>query len=672
MADTTDVLTRDRFAQLVRAGLPFNAVSGQEMVGKNLERLQRSMQSFGWSDPRFVTMAEARGNGWNVGHDAVSVEVLIRDKQSGGVENVKLYNASSVVGMPPLAAMLAMSESEISRMTEQGAAAIEEEEEVAIAPARTIAREVDVEKARSQNSEIVQPAAAVKLQPGFSRLIAFDPAPFEHDSRNSMSYFAVLENEDGKRRTEWGLDIERSLAEAGVSVGDAISLTRGGKKKVTIKERQEDGSFVEKPVDRFIWNTERQPVVQEQALPQDHSLTNGSTAAIEAPGAENGYAILAPYWVDGLHNSEGVTLAEQLNKEIKEKKITKDKEAIERLMSIHSRASELGLQVVTYERYRDDPHMKANLAQPRSLLDGVFVRDKEGAYRPAAGGRPVLVDKGDAVVLKSKDRDGYRAAMELAIAKGWTAIELNGKPSMLAEAWLEAKLKGLEVVNYVPNEKDKAKYAERIAQESAKKMQAESRAAEQTPEMVEVRPFVDADGKQKEARITYTVEAQGVKPQVYGNAKEAAQAFSSTPAASMPSVLRTVTRVEGGVVRPDTIAGTNIEPGKSPIKFVDEKLDQEFAEAVAQINEEERALSSLAAVAAGTHIGPIVAVEGNMIGQKTGRDANQITWHDIGKLNGRMPKLGEMAEIKYANGIGNVKEEPEQDRELAEGWGVER
>ena len=181
---------------------------------------------------------------------------------------------------------------------------------------------------------------------------------------------------------------------------------------------------------------------------------------------DNGlFAVTAPYWLNGLHNKDGIELANEINKVIFGSKLAEGKDDIEELLSTYDQAKKLALSVVPQHRHLDDPHRKMNLAEPRHLLDGIFVRDKEGAYRPKDGGRAVLLDKGDSLVIKNKDSKSYEAAVALAKAKGWTAISLKGKPAMMESAWIAAKLAGIEVINYEPTKEAKAKFAERLAQQ---------------------------------------------------------------------------------------------------------------------------------------------------------------------------------------------------------------
>lgn len=666
MAENTNDFTTERFSQLVRAGLPFNPISGQEIQGGNLVRLQRGMQVLGYTDPRFLTEEQALANGWSVKPNSMKLQIVLRDQANGDSATVAVLNAQSIEGIPSIDAMLAMSGRELSQMAEP-APDIGEPEDMVMMPARGLQRSPEsqsvIESARlssldERNYQVIET--------NFNKLVEVpqDGLSIEEAAAIVPADIAALRGIVDIHERHFAADMIGSNMDKYRSYRDLIELhapdlvseidaaTAENQRRIDAKDERKRIAVVGPEV-------APQPSVPLQPIAP--LVGSGAAASIGGQQGPGEYAVLAPYWRDGLHNVEGLKLAEELNKVIKAGNMAHDMNAIERLLSAHTNAMPLGLEIVTQEKFRDDFHMKVNAAQPRTLLDGALIRDKHGSYRPAAGGQPVLEDKGDSVTLKSRDKDGYRAAMELALAKGWTAIELKGKPAMLAEAWLEAKLKGLDVVNYAPNAKDLANYADRLAQETAVKAQSQQSGAEQTPEMVEIRPFVDADGLQREAKITYTLERQGVPPQTFDKAKDAAHAFAKADIASMPTVLRTVTRIGNDVVRPDTIAGINVQPGQAASKYVDGKLDREFAEAVVEINEEENAPPIISPVNKGTYVGPIVAVDGNMIGQKTGRDPSQLTWHDASKLNGRKLGKDDMAEISYANGVGMVR--PEQSKE---------
>lgn len=582
---------KEQMLQRARAGVPFNPLGRDDIVGLNVVRLQKSMKSFGWSDPRFVTKAQANANGWSLDRGAESVELTVRnpvsaqvdkvsvavapgalavelamrDPVTGQVDKVAVFNAASVVGMPSLAAMLAMSEADLLKLK-----------------------------------------AGVMLDSG--EVVAADVGVVQEDDVELLV-----------------TGVGRALAVPIVTpegvIPDASPLLDGGV-----------GSGISSPVSLI------------------------ASSALDAGPAR--FAVMAPYWVNGLHNAEGIALAAQINKSILEKSLSENRDAISRLLSLQEKARLLGLSVVPESQYLNDPDIKRDTANPRSLLDGALARDKDGSYRPKEGGPAVLQDKGDSLVLKSKGAQAFQGAMELAVAKGWTAIELKGKPAMMADAWVEAKLMGLDVVNYKPSEKDMARFEARLVEENQKRIAVAGRPAEQAPEMVVERAFVNAKGQTETAKMTYTVAYEGGQDQRFDNVKDAARAYAGLPAGALPIVVRSVMRAEGEVVE-GVIAGVSSLPGQGGVGLVREAvLDREFDEAMDEMVEERRLalvvpLVVVPSVNTGPHYGEIVKVEGGRVAQDVGR--GQVVWHDVANLRGVVPRLGDKADIQYANGIGRVK-----------------
>lgn len=74
------------------------------------------------------------------------------------------------------------------------------------------------------------------------RLVDHGAAPYEHDSKNGLSYFATLENDKGERHTIWGVDLERAITASGAQRGDRIGLEHGGSQTV----RLPDGTTAER------------------------------------------------------------------------------------------------------------------------------------------------------------------------------------------------------------------------------------------------------------------------------------------------------------------------------------------------------------------------------------------------------------------------------------------
>jgi hypothetical protein len=403
----------------------------------------------------------------------------------------------------------------------------------------------------------------------------------------------------------------------------------------------------------------------------------GLEIAWDAPAPEvsasGRYAFRAPYWIDGYHNIEGIRIADELNAVIREKGCCESPDALKRLLDEKGKPAYMfELEVVPEEELERDPHYRQNAAQPRFLLDGSLVRDKSGSYRPKSGGVTILEDKGDSIVVKKGNEASFKAAIELAAAKGWSAIELTGKGPKLANAWLEARLcdPAIEVINYKPSPEDEKKLADKLAERAAKE-QAERDAngaevddslqirgvMQQSPEMVENKLYVDENGEQKTATIVYTVMQQGEMTGRFNDAKAAAQAFDAAPASLVPSVVRSVVRAEGELIEEDVmVAGTSRVNGEL-VKAADATLDREFSGALAEIHEKDRVEASLEKPGQGEvqeYSGRILRIEDNYVVQKVGRDPSQIKRHELTKLS-RIPTVGEVETIRFGkNGIGVV------------------
>lgn len=482
----TDEQLRQRFAQSSRAGLPYNpATEPIEIKGANLARLKEGMNTHGWKDLRFVTEAQATAMGWTIKTRAPRVEINIRNSVTGRYQRVALVNAQSVIGMPSELAMLESplaqleppgeaepsQESGVPAVSTQVGLAESQDDLMTIAPAGP---HVDLVPEAEQKAPTLQdgkaPNEAQGLQPGYRWLLAHGADNYLGDPKNNPSYFVELEDSAGERTTLWGLGLQQSLVDAGARIGDAVAIEEIGRKDVTVQVLDE-GKLVEKPGQRVEWRTSLQPSQPEKSreAQQASPASRASLAGADHPQhrmtvpSSARFAIMAPYWLHGLHNFSGLAIADELNRTIHKLQLTSSQEAIQKLLSAHPRARELGLRVVDEAMFLEDPWRRTNPGEPTHLLNGELVRDSEGAYRPKAGGKAILKDSGDSLILKNKSEQAYRGAMELAIAKGWKAISLNGKPAMLADAWLEAKLLGLEVVNYKPTEQDRARYAQRLA-----------------------------------------------------------------------------------------------------------------------------------------------------------------------------------------------------------------
>ena len=68
------------------------------------------------------------------------------------------------------------------------------------------------------------------------RLVEHGAAPYEHDPKNSGSYFVTLENDKGERRTTWGVGLECAMAEAAPAIGEKIALQHMGSEPVRLPD----------------------------------------------------------------------------------------------------------------------------------------------------------------------------------------------------------------------------------------------------------------------------------------------------------------------------------------------------------------------------------------------------------------------------------------------------
>lgn len=83
------------------------------------------------------------------------------------------------------------------------------------------------------SSPIPQPAP---IDRHTGTVIDFGSAPYEHNERNSKSFFIKLENSDGNTSTTWGVDLARVVEEQKIGRGDSVTLNNLGRQPVTINE----------------------------------------------------------------------------------------------------------------------------------------------------------------------------------------------------------------------------------------------------------------------------------------------------------------------------------------------------------------------------------------------------------------------------------------------------
>jgi hypothetical protein len=116
--------------------------------------------------------------------------------------------------------------------------------------------------------------------------------------------------------------------------------------------------------------------------------------------------------------------------------------------------------------------------RPKKLLGGKFIGDDQGNYRRLGDEKVCLVDEIQRIRFIDKQMDTFEAAVELAKAKGWNAIEVTGSDRFRAEAWYVARKAGLEVVGHEPSAKDLARLGEGISTDGPSEIEKSRKAAE--------------------------------------------------------------------------------------------------------------------------------------------------------------------------------------------------
>jgi hypothetical protein len=105
---------------------------------------------------------------------------------------------------------------------------------------KTIPESDKTAKPSAENEKPTSSKQEKKQNPEFDTLIKHGAAPYQNNPDNTQSYFATLENTQGKERTVWGKEIEQTLNNSNIKTGDRVKLTKGNKTAVTVQADQLD------------------------------------------------------------------------------------------------------------------------------------------------------------------------------------------------------------------------------------------------------------------------------------------------------------------------------------------------------------------------------------------------------------------------------------------------
>ncbi|WP_320201747.1 LPD7 domain-containing protein (plasmid) [Agrobacterium sp. rho-13.3] len=128
------------------------------------------------------------------------------------------------------------------------------------------ARGLQASGASSQDQQAGK--SAVRAYAGI--LLAHGAANYKHDPQERPSYFVTLATAKGAE-TVWGKDLQRSFAESGVKVGEAIKVAFAGDKDVTVEanKRDEKGKVIGvEPIDtrRNSWDMAKAPESERASI----------------------------------------------------------------------------------------------------------------------------------------------------------------------------------------------------------------------------------------------------------------------------------------------------------------------------------------------------------------------------------------------------------------------
>lgn len=126
------------------------------------------------------------------------------------------------------------------------------------------------EQGTEQGKAIDQTEQEPPLKPGVHRGVLLDHGKdfYNHDKKESESYYARIQTEKGEREL-WGQDLSRAISESGAEKGDKVDLEFKGKKPVTVdKEIKDDSGKVighEKiETHRSTWSVEKVQVFNQE------------------------------------------------------------------------------------------------------------------------------------------------------------------------------------------------------------------------------------------------------------------------------------------------------------------------------------------------------------------------------------------------------------------------
>ncbi|MBR5940177.1 MAG: toprim domain-containing protein [Neisseriaceae bacterium] len=131
-------------------------------------------------------------------------------------------------------------------------------------------------------------------------LLEHGAAHYQFDKEKTMSYYAMLEMPNGEKQTLWGKEIEKTLQDGKVEIGDRISLSKNGYDMVTVQMpvkdengkvmKDENGKIITEPTEtrRNHWDLTVHERVREPEQPENNHQDSSPATPSHNDGLNSG------------------------------------------------------------------------------------------------------------------------------------------------------------------------------------------------------------------------------------------------------------------------------------------------------------------------------------------------------------------------------------------------
>ena len=267
-------------------------------------------------------------------------------------------------------------------------------------------------------------------------------APYKNDPANTDSYYVELQGDNGESRTLWGVGIRDAIQLKGIQNGEEVAFYDRGLAEGSKKRN---------------WDVER----FEKLKSYENSIEEGT-----APTAEK---------TTSLDKAENHSLQRGKYNE------ADDEEELDLPNSIKN-------QYIYKIKNRALAGEKINFYE-RDGEDGVIAFE----------------DRNKSLHTSREDSKTIKSMLDVAQAKNWSSINLKGTEAFKREAWLEAKVRGIEVKGFKPEEKDLVELQKRQEERSYNQV---------------------ANNEERSREINAQNKTEGVKEGLLGDTKDAGQAIA--------------------------------------------------------------------------------------------------------------------------------------------------